>query len=164
MKIIKIMNIMDTMKLKNLKDYLNKIIIYLFILAFIILINSNSKPKNMFDKNEIRNYIKYINDCKNHKRYNRIKIINENPYISICIPALNMNKYIERTVISIINQSFQDFEIVIINDNSKDETEKIIKKLQLEDNRIKLINHKLIKVFIIPELKQYYFLKENILY
>ena len=67
--------------------------------------------------------------------------MNENPYISICIPALNMNKYIERTILSIINQSFQDFEIIIINDNSKDGTEKIIKKLQLEDNRIKLINH-----------------------
>ena len=71
----------------------------------------------------------------------RIKIINENPYISVCIPALNMNKYIERSILSIINQSFQDFEIIIINDNSKDDTVNIIKRLQLEDNRIKLINH-----------------------
>jgi glycosyltransferase involved in cell wall biosynthesis len=52
-----------------------------------------------------------------------------------------MNKYIERTILSIINQSFQDFEIIIVNDNSKDNTEEIIKRLQLEDNRIKLINH-----------------------
>jgi len=52
-----------------------------------------------------------------------------------------MNKYIERTILSIINQSFQDFEIVIINDNSKDDTMDIIKRLQLEDNRIKLVNH-----------------------
>jgi glycosyltransferase involved in cell wall biosynthesis len=52
-----------------------------------------------------------------------------------------MNKYIERNILSIINQSFQDFEIIIINDNSKDDTEKLVKKLQLEDNRIKLINH-----------------------
>ena len=52
-----------------------------------------------------------------------------------------MNKYIERTILSIINQSFQDFEIITVNDNSKDDTEEIIKRLQLEDNRIKLINH-----------------------
>ena len=52
-----------------------------------------------------------------------------------------MNKYIERNILSIINQSFQDFEIIIVNDNSKDDTEEIIKKLQLEDKRIKLINH-----------------------
>jgi glycosyltransferase involved in cell wall biosynthesis len=56
-----------------------------------------------------------------------------------------MNKYIERTILSIINQSFQDFEIIIINDNSKDDTEKIIERLQLEDNRIKLINHNINK-------------------
>jgi glycosyltransferase involved in cell wall biosynthesis len=56
-----------------------------------------------------------------------------------------MKKYIERTILSIINQSFQDLEIVIINDNSKDDTEKIIKKLQFEDNRIKLINHNIKK-------------------
>ena len=52
-----------------------------------------------------------------------------------------MENYIEQTILSIINQSFQDFEIIIVNDNSKDETKNIIKKMQLKDNRIKLINH-----------------------
>jgi len=37
-----------------------------------------------------------------------------------------------------MNQSFQNYEIIVGNDNS---TEKIIKKLQLEDNRIWIINH-----------------------
>jgi len=58
-----------------------------------------------------------------------------------------MNKYIERAIISIINQSFQNFEIIVVNDNSKDETEMIIKRLQLDDNRIKLINHNTVKFF-----------------
>jgi len=128
-------------------NYINKIIICLLLILFGIFTFLNIKyfPRKLIDKNEIRPYIKYINDCKNHKRYNRIKIINENPYISICIPALNMNKYIERTILSIINQSFQDFEIIIVNDNSKDDTVNIIKRLQLEDNRIKLINHNINK-------------------
>ena len=123
--------------------YLNKIIIYIFmfLIASFIFLNINYFPKKVINKNQIRPYIKYIIDCKNHKRYNRIKIIKENPYISVCIPALNMNKYIERAILSIINQSFQDFEIIIINDNSKDDTEEIVTKLKLEDNRIKLINH-----------------------
>ena len=130
-----------------LLKYKNKIIINLCLILYglFILLNINYFPKNIIDKNQLRPYIKYINDCKYHKRYNRIKIINENPYISVCIPALNMNKYIERNILSIINQSFQDFEIIIINDNSKDDTEKLIKKLQLEDNRIKLINHNINK-------------------
>ena len=42
---------------------------------------------------------------------------------------------------SIINQSFQDFEIIVINDNSIDNTSEILKILQREDTRIKLINH-----------------------
>ena len=56
-----------------------------------------------------------------------------------------MNKYIERTIFSIINQSFQDFEIIIINDNSKDNTANIVKRLQIEDKKIKLINHNINK-------------------
>ena len=127
--------------------YINKIIICLLLifLGIFIFLNVKYFPRKLIDKNELWPYIKYINDCKNHKRYNRIKIINENPYISICIPALNMNKYIERTILSILNQSFQDYEIIIVNDNSKDNTVNIIKRLQFEDNRIKLINHNINK-------------------
>jgi len=132
---------------KFINNYIYKIIFYLFLffLELINFLNINNFPKNVFNKNQIKTYIKYINDCKNHKRYNRMKIIKTNPYISVCIPALNMKKYIESTILSIINQSFQDFEIIIINDNSNDDTEKIIQKLQLEDNRIKIINHNINK-------------------
>ena len=65
-----------------------------------------------------------------------------------------MNKYIESTILSIINQSFQDFEIIIVNDNSKDDTEMIIKKLQSEDIRIKLINHNAVKLKLILSLSK----------
>jgi glycosyltransferase involved in cell wall biosynthesis len=43
--------------------------------------------------------------------------------------------------LSIINQSFKDFEIVVVNDNSNDKTFEILLKLQKEDTRIKIINH-----------------------
>lgn len=42
---------------------------------------------------------------------------------------------------SIINQSFQNFEIVIVNDNSNDKTYEVLIKLQKKDARIKIINH-----------------------
>ena len=67
------------------------------------------------------------------------------PYISVCLPALNMNKYIEQTLLSIINQSYQDFQIIVVNDNSKDNTEEILKKMSFEDNRIKIITHSINK-------------------
>ena len=52
-----------------------------------------------------------------------------------------MRLYIKQNLLSILNQSFQNFEIIIINDFSIDETERIIRDLQLTDSRIKLVNH-----------------------
>ena len=52
-----------------------------------------------------------------------------------------MDKYIEKVIYSILNQSFQDFEIILVNDNSNDKTESIIKEIISKDNRIKYINH-----------------------
>ena len=86
-------------------------------------------------------FIKYIYDCKNMKKYNRETIINAHPYVSVCIAAKNMQDYIERNLLSILNQSFQNFEIIIVNDGSEDETENIINRVQLTDKRIKLVSH-----------------------
>ena len=52
-----------------------------------------------------------------------------------------MKSYIKKVVMSILNQTFQNFEIIIVNDYSKDNTLTEIKQLQLKDVRIKLINH-----------------------
>ena len=52
-----------------------------------------------------------------------------------------MELYIKQNLLSILNQSFQDFEIIIVNDFSKDKTENIIRDLQKYDCRIKLVNH-----------------------
>ena len=53
-----------------------------------------------------------------------------------------MEKYIKRALLSILNQSFQDFEIIVINDNSNDDTQNIINKMSFKNNRIKWIFHK----------------------
>ena len=110
------------------------------ITIFIILINKifiNTNDQLLF----LRPFEKYINACKNSRTIRRTKIFNKNPYISVCMAALNMRLYIKQNLLSILNQSFQDFEIIIINDFSKDETKNIIRNLQSTDRRIKLVNH-----------------------
>lgn len=56
---------------------------------------------------------------------------------SIIIPAYNSEKTIEKAIKSVKKQEFQDFEIIVVNDNSEDNTQKIIKK----HKDIKLLNN-----------------------
>ena len=110
---------------------------FLLILLF-FFINLKYEKNKLFIKVSFKHFIR---DCFNLKKYNRKSIKVEYPYLSICIPAYNMKSYIKKVVISILNQTFQNFEIIIVNDHSNDNSLAEIKKLQLEDNRIKLINH-----------------------
>lgn len=60
--------------------------------------------------------------------------------ISIILPAYNVEKYIEAAVTSILNQTYQNFEVIIVNDGSTDNTQKICEQLKEKDIRIILIN------------------------
>ena len=116
---------------------------YLLCIYALLFILSVPSLDSLFVQNSIdlSQYEKYVSDCKNLVNYNREKIFNKRPFIAICISALNMQDYIEKNLLSIINQSFQDFEIIIVNDASDDETENIIKRFQSNDKRIKLLTH-----------------------
>lgn len=60
------------------------------------------------------------------------------PLISIIIPAYNTEKYIEECIKSIINQTYQNWECIIIDDGSQDNTNSIIKNWTDLDSRISL--------------------------
>jgi len=62
--------------------------------------------------------------------------------VSIIIPVYNTEKYLRQCLESVINQTFKDIEIIVVNDCSKDNCLTIIKEYQLKDNRIILINLK----------------------
>jgi glycosyltransferase involved in cell wall biosynthesis len=63
------------------------------------------------------------------------------PFFSIIIPAYNVEKYISQAITSIINKSFHDYEIIIVNDGSVDKTAEIIKGYAKNNEKIKIINH-----------------------
>ena len=65
---------------------------------------------------------------------------NNAPKISVIMPVYNGEKFLKEAIESILNQTFQNFELIIINDGSKDSSLDIIKKYENSDNRIKVIN------------------------
>ena len=60
------------------------------------------------------------------------------PVISVCIPTYNGAEFIAETIKSVLNQTFQDFEIVVSDDGSTDDTVKIIESFK--DERITKID------------------------
>ncbi len=64
------------------------------------------------------------------------------PLVTVTMPARNEEKYIARAIESVINQTYSNLEILIINDNSEDNTGNIIKNYSLKDNRIKYLEGK----------------------
>lgn len=60
--------------------------------------------------------------------------------ISIIIPVYNAGKYINRCIKSIVNQSYQELEIIVVNDGSTDNSFSICETLAMQDNRIKVIS------------------------
>lgn len=60
--------------------------------------------------------------------------------VSVILPAYNAEKYIQKTIDSLLKQTLEEFEIICVNDGSKDNTLSIIKKMQGQDKRIKIID------------------------
>jgi len=61
--------------------------------------------------------------------------------ISIILPTFNRSKLLTQTIKNIQNQTFEDYELIIVNDASNDETINIIKQFKAIDGRIKLIDN-----------------------
>lgn len=66
----------------------------------------------------------------------------QTPSLSIILPCYNVDKYIEKALLSLINQTIKDIEIICVNDGSNDHTLNIINEYALKDNRIKVYNQK----------------------
>ena len=60
------------------------------------------------------------------------------PLVSIVMPCYNADKYLEVSVRSVIDQTFRDWELIIVNDGSTDQSLRVAEKLALEDARVKV--------------------------
>ena len=68
--------------------------------------------------------------------------MNDIPFFSIVLPVFNSEKTIKRAIESVLKQKYKNYELLIINDGSTDNSEFIIKKYEIIDKRVKLISIK----------------------
>ena len=119
------------------KTYLNKKHpLYPFYSDHAIPILFKDKRKEL----ELLKGKQYIENCLNGVLSKKI-LKNRNPKVSAIIPVFNCQKTIKEAILSILNQNLTDFELILVNDFSKDNTLKIIKELKKQDSRIKIINN-----------------------
>ena len=75
--------------------------------------------------------------------------------ISVIVPVYNAEKFIDRCIKSILNQNYNDFEIILVDDGSPDKCPKICDEWAEKDERIKVI-HKInggVSVFSLQPIK-----------
>lgn len=65
---------------------------------------------------------------------------NQSPKISVIVPVYNVQKYLSRCIDSILSQTFTDFELLLIDDGSKDNSGKICDEYAKKDERIKVFH------------------------
>ncbi|WP_416687593.1 glycosyltransferase [Candidatus Pseudothioglobus sp. Uisw_041] len=66
----------------------------------------------------------------------------DRPIVSVVTSLYDAEKYIEETVKSVINQTYENWEMIIVDDCSSDSSRDIVRKFERKDNRIKLIESK----------------------
>src|SRR6476620_2025348 len=62
------------------------------------------------------------------------------PTVSVITPAFNAGRYLEHTLESAIRQTFTDFEVLVVNDGSTDQTRQIADRYAAKDPRVRVIH------------------------
>lgn len=69
-----------------------------------------------------------------------MSLMKSNPKISIVMPMYRVERYIEKAIQSVLNQDFQDWELLIVNDGSTDGSRDIASMMATNDERIKILD------------------------
>lgn len=64
------------------------------------------------------------------------------PLVSVVMPCYNAEKYIRESIDSVINQTFKDWELIVVNDGSKDGSLSIIQEYASKDQRVRFVDCK----------------------
>lgn len=67
-------------------------------------------------------------------------MMNESVKVSVIVPIYNVEKYIGKCILSIIEQTYKNIEIILVDDGSLDDSGNIADEYATRDNRIKVIH------------------------
>ena len=128
---------------------MNKIILkksykFQLVIIFLFLIFNISQKNQKYNVKELilLKGRKYLNKCLIGKLNKKFYTNFINPEITIVVPIYNCQNSIKQVLRSIQNQKMREIEILLINDQSKDNSLKIIEDIQKDDKRIKIISNK----------------------
>ena len=69
------------------------------------------------------------------------RAINNSPLVSVIVPVYNAEKFIKGTIKTVIDQTYENWELLLVDDCSTDKSVKIIKEYLQKDKRIKLFSN-----------------------
>lgn len=64
----------------------------------------------------------------------------KNPHISIIVPVYNVEEYLNQCVVSILGQTFTNFEVILIDDGSEDNSGHICEEFAKKDERVRVFH------------------------
>ena len=82
-----------------------------------------------------------VPDCLYVHAHRMPTLQNQTPDISVIVPVYNVERYVEGSINSILEQTFKDFEVIVVDDASPDRSIDICEQLARSDRRIKIVRH-----------------------
>ena len=66
--------------------------------------------------------------------------MNKNPLISVIVPVYNRQAYLDKCIKSILNQTYKNLELILVDDGSSDDSPAICDRYAMQDSRVKVIH------------------------
>lgn len=84
----------------------------------------------------------YVINVEKVNDFSRDNYRNNKPLLSVIVPVYKVEKYLNRCIDSIINQTYKNLEIILVDDGSPDDSGRLCDEIAFQDDRIKVIHKK----------------------